>query len=278
MQLTPQYGTIPIITFDGPPDAVLEPALRQYRRLVGILETLDAEQWAHPSRCEGWSTKDVIAHLESATAFFGYSIACGVKGEPTELLATFDPVASPPQLIAGTRAQPPQEVLERFATTVETFTTALTSLDADGWLARAEAPPGHLAVGAVVQHGLWDSWVHERDILLPLGLEPVEEADEIRACLRYVSALGPAFALTRNPEATGVLGIDVSDPDVSFVVRADRHAAVLDATGGADLTLTGDAVDLLESLSIRRPLGQEVPEDASWLVAGLAETFDRAPG
>lgn len=61
MQLTPRYGPVPIIVLDGPPGAVLAPALRQYRRLVDTLASFTDDQWSNPSRCEGWPTKDVIA-------------------------------------------------------------------------------------------------------------------------------------------------------------------------------------------------------------------------
>lgn len=128
----------------------------------------------------------------------------------------------------------------------------------------------------VVHHALWDSWVHERDILLPLGIDPVEEPDEIEACLRYVAALGPAFALTRDPGATGVLQVRATDPDHSFVVQVDGHAAVRTGGGDADATVTGPAVELLESFSVRRPLDRPVPSGAAWLVSGLVETFDGA--
>lgn len=101
MQLNPRYGDDPVITFDGSPAAIAEPTIRQRRRLAAALATLDDEQWAHPSRCDGWSSRDVIVHLDSTNAFWAYSIVAGLRGEPTQLLATFDPVASPAELVDG---------------------------------------------------------------------------------------------------------------------------------------------------------------------------------
>ncbi|MDX6717717.1 MAG: hypothetical protein QOH30_4275, partial [Baekduia sp.] len=37
---------------------------------------------------------------------------------------------------------------------------------------------------------------------------------------------------------------------------------------------SGRAVDLVDMLSIRAPLGQPVPEDGRWLLEGLATVFD----
>ena len=43
----------------------------------------------------------------------------------------------------------------------------------------------------------------------------------------------------------------------------------------ADLTLTGDAVELLEALSRRRPLDAEVPAEMAWMLDGVAEVFEQ---
>jgi uncharacterized protein (TIGR03083 family) len=42
-------------------------------RIANHLAALSEADWSHPSRCEGWSTKDVLAHLASSEA---YHAAC----------------------------------------------------------------------------------------------------------------------------------------------------------------------------------------------------------
>ena len=119
--------------------------------------------------------------------------------------------------------------------------------------------------------------LHERDILLPLGIAPAEEADEIAACLRYAAALGPAFAVNNGTAVRGLLGINVTQPSMSAVVEVgDRvHVRTTSDTSPA-VTLTGGAVALLEALSIRMPLQQSIPEEHRWMLTGLAEVFDVA--
>lgn len=39
---------------------------RERAALADLLETLTPEQWEHPSLCEGWSVRDVAAHVISA--------------------------------------------------------------------------------------------------------------------------------------------------------------------------------------------------------------------
>jgi uncharacterized protein (TIGR03083 family) len=214
MRLTPRYGADPIITLDGSASEIRGPMVRQRRRLAAVLASFTDEQWAHPSRCEGWSNRDVVVHLDSTNRFWAYSIAAGRRGEPTRLLATFDPVVSPAQLVAASHDVPPGEVLDQFTASTESLVDLVASLDDHEWSVLAEAPPGHLSVSAVCHHALWDAWVHERDILLPLGVAPEEEADEITACLRYVAALAPAFAISRG--TAGLLSMSPSPRSLSW--------------------------------------------------------------
>ena len=114
--------------------------------------------------------------------------------------------------------------------------------------------PGTSASSALAHHALWDSWVHERDIVLPLGRTPVEEHDEIAANLRYVAALSPAFALNAGSVERGTLAVDVTEPDVSFVVEVDDRVSVRDGHDvTADVRFTGNAVELLEALELPVP-------------------------
>lgn len=275
MLLTPRYGTDPVITLDGPPGAIAGPVIRQRQRLAAVVASFDDGHWAHPSRCDGWSGRDVIVHLESTNTFWTYAIAAGLRGEPTQFLATFDPVASPAQLVAGSSGVSTNEVLDRFVASSDSLVGLLESLGDDDWSSLAEAPPGHLSISAVAHHALWDSWVHERDILLPMGIAPDQEDDEVAACLRYVAALAPALAINSGINDTGTLSIAATNPDISIVVEIGDRVVVRDGTTVADLNLAGDAVDLIEALSLRRPLDEPGAASSSWILAGLSEAFDR---
>lgn len=279
MQLAPRYDATPIVSLDGPPSGVLAPTARQWRRFVDVLSAFDEAQWSHPSRCEGWSNRDVIVHLESAAAFWGFSVVQGVNGEPTRFLATFDPVASPAAMVRDARDRSSAEVLERFVRSTEGFLSVLEGLDESDWESLAESPPGHVTVASLAHHALWDSWVHERDVLIPLGVDPVVEADEVVACLRYAAALSPAFAVNNGAVGGGRLVVDATDPAVRCIVDVGTEVRVRtwrddDAVGDGDLVLTGSSVDMVEALSMRRPLGQDVPAATAWMVDGLAEVFD----
>ena len=273
MQQSPRYGADPVIVLDGSPAAILEPVTRQRRRLAEAVTPFTAEQWARPSRCAGWSNRDVIAHLDTTNGFWVFSITSGLRGEPSQLLLGFDPAATPAQLVAASDGVPTSQVLDQYLASTDTLLDLLASLDDADWSTLAETPAGHLSVSAVAHHALWDSWVHERDILLPLGDTPDEEADEIAASIRYVAALSPALALNSGAAARGAFAIHVTDPDLDVVVDVGDDVLVRSGEAEVELTLTGDAVGLLEALSIRAPLDQAVPPSASWMVSGLAEAF-----
>ena len=276
MQLTPRYGEPAVLDVQPGFGDVAPPLLRQRARLAATLAGLDADQWAAPSRCEGWSVQDVVTHLVTTNQFWAFSIRSALDGAPSRLLATFDPVVSPAEMVAAARSQTSSEVLAGFVDTNEALADAIGAVGDDGWSTPGEAPPGHVALHAVALHALWDAWVHERDVVLPLGLTPVEEDDEVTGCLAYAAALGPAFAVTRGETRRGTLAVRATDPDVRLVVEAGESVVVRsgDAPAGAPY-LTGPAVELVEALSFRAPLPCPAPEADAWLLAGLAEIFDR---
>jgi uncharacterized protein (TIGR03083 family) len=273
--LTPRYGDHPVLSVEvrTPGD---HPILRQRRRLEELLTGLSPEEWQQPSRCAGWTVQDVVTHLVSTNGFWALSIQAGLRGQPTQLLAAFDPVVSPAQMVDQVQGTPVEETLEGLMASHAALTEVVDGLAEADWDVLAEAPPGHLPVWLVADHALWDCWVHERDIVLPLGHQPVEEPDEVLTCLRYAAALGRAFEACRGTLEPGTVVLDASDPDARVVVTAGADAVHV---GGGPVPSgaargEGDAVTLLEMLSAR-DAGQPVPTAVDALTAGLATVFDQ---
>jgi uncharacterized protein (TIGR03083 family) len=274
MQLTPRYDDAAFLRVDLPLGHPGGPLLRQRRRLIAVLGDLSDAQWATPSRCDGWSVRDVAAHLVSTNQFWAFSMGAALAGEPTRFLATFDPVASPAELVDSTRAQPPAEVLQQLASTTEELAAVVETVE--DWSILGEAPPGHVPLRAVALHALWDGWVHERDIVLPLGLDPVEEPDEVLGCLAYSAALSPAFAVATGRGDRGAIAVAGTDPQIHLVVEVADGVVVHDGEAPADaLHLSGPSVALLEALSRRGGHRLDAPEHQRWLLDGLATVFDQ---
>jgi uncharacterized protein (TIGR03083 family) len=278
MKIAPRYDGPPAVRIDGTPSAIGAPFLRQRRRFAHELASLSPAQWAAPSRCEGWRVQDVAAHLGGVDPFWNLAITSGLAGEPTRFLASFDPKATPAAMVDAVRETSPSDTLAAYVSANEALCATVESLDDAGWDAMAETPVGHIAVSALLHHALWDSWVHERDVLVPLGIAQDAEPDEIVASLRYAAAVSPAFALQSSPDRVGTLALEVERPSARIVVSVDGDVRVAGGDVPTDaLVLRGDAVEVLDALSVRAPWRQPIPEDKAWMLAGLTDVFESTP-
>jgi uncharacterized protein (TIGR03083 family) len=275
MKISPRYDGPPLISIDGPPDDQLAPVVRQRRRMEVMLADLSAEDWQTPSRCEGWTAQDVISHVIGVNKFWELSVREALAGTPTRFLVGFDPAATPAQMVGAMRDLTTEEVFDQFVASNDGFLGVLSGLDADAWMTVAETPPGHIPIRLLASHAVWDTWVHERDIALPLGLTPPIETDEVIAAMRYAAALSPGFLITQGRDCTGWFGVEVVDLETSFALEVGNSVAVHDgdAPAGAPI-LRGDAIELVEALSIRAPLPDAAPPEWRELLVGLVTAFD----
>jgi len=110
---------------------------------------------------------------------------------------------------------------------------------------------------------------------LPLGLSPALEADEVQACLRYAAALSPAFAISDGRACAGEFGVEALGPDCALALEVGESVALRDGVPAAGAPcLRGDAVELVEALSLRGPLPSAAPPEWRQLLGGLANAFD----
>jgi uncharacterized protein (TIGR03083 family) len=274
MQIAPVYDRT-LLTMNGGP-AIAPATVRQRRRLLDVLGSLADEQWAAPSRCEGWRVQDVAAHLAGVDPYWLASITAGLAGEPTQFLRGFDPKATPAAMVDAAGVKSPAETLAELRAATTALCDLVEGLDEAALSKVAESPPGHVAIRDLLHHALWDAWVHERDVALPLGLVPAEELDEIAASLRYVAALNPVFAVMSGMATDATLVVEATDPHVRVVVSvAGDSVLVHDGDAPEDAVhVRGDAVELTEMLSARLPFDRDVPESRSWLVRSLADMFE----
>lgn len=274
MQISPRYDGPPVLDVEYTGD-VLMPLLRQRRRLLDTLRGLDDEQWATPSRCEGWTVQDVVSHLVGTDQFWAFSFGAGLRGEPTRVLVGFDPVATPAQMVEGMRALPFQEVLTQFTEKIDALQATLSDLEPHQWDLLAEAPPGHLRLRVAALHALWDGWVHERDIVIPLGLISTEDDEEIGLVLRYAAGLSPAIGTIAGVVQAGKAFVSGTEPSVSLCVEATTSVRVYDGVGDGPC-VGGRSVELIEGFSHRAELPHDLSPDDGWFLDGLAKVFDRS--
>jgi uncharacterized protein (TIGR03083 family) len=273
--VSPRYEGPPIISITGALDDQLAPVSRQRRRLESMLVALSLEDWGSASRCEGWTVQDVVAHVVGVNAFWLASVRAGLAGEPTRFLAAFDPVETPALMVAQMRELTASQMLNQLTRSNDALLDVIAKIDDGGWAMLAEAPPGHLPIRLVAHHALWDCWIHERDIAIPLGLSPPTESDEVRSCLSYVCALSPALAIGSGVSVIGEFAVQADDPTFCCVLEIGETVAVRsDVTTRTAPCLHGDAVTLVEALSIRAPLPASAPTEWLQLLKGLATAFN----
>jgi uncharacterized protein (TIGR03083 family) len=277
VQLGPVYGDRPLLVVDLPPTGAVHPVVAQRRRFQASLADLDEADWRRPSRCEGWTVQDVIIHLVGVNQFWALSVGAGLAGEPTRYLATFDPVETPAQMVAAAAGQAPAETLAAFVDSNEAFLALVEGLADDELELFAEAPPGHVPIRRLADHAVWDSWVHERDVFLPLGRTPVEERDEVLAGLRYDSALAPGLGIMYGLAPAGDTSIEATDLGERFVVSVGDDQVRVHAGPPADgaPVVEGAGVELLELLSVR-DTGNPAPPGVATIMEGLARVFGQS--
>lgn len=277
MQLSPRYLDRPLVRLDGEPSAIAHPTMVQRQRLADTVGALDDDDLLAPSRCEGWSGADVLAHLDGTNRFWSMSLAAAIAGTPSRVLDGFDPVATPAAMVDAGRDRSTSEVVGTFIESTNQLVNDIEAIPAEAWGTLGEAPPGHMTLAGVLHHALWDSWIHERDVLVPLGSTPVEAPDEIRAALRYAVALSPAIDVSSPQRRTGQVVVVGRDPDVAFAVSVGDDIVVTACPDPGDhgVVVRGSSAALVEAFSARGPFPSPVDDSWGWLLDGLAGAFDQ---
>ena len=231
--------------------------MRHRDRFTDALASLTDEQWSATSRCDAWSNREVVCHLVDVDMYWTYSLESGRNGEPITYLRDFDPVATPQALVDSKTSLSTAEVFDAFTTNGATFRKAVESLGDNEWDALCEAPIGHVTARVMLAHTLWDSWLHERDILLGLGAVGDPEPDELAVVTWYSLLFGGAQGgVVDDEHAVGSLPTEPIDaqlqfddlPDTPLRLAVDRVVYV----GPADAPrASGSAVDFVEAVTGR---------------------------
>jgi uncharacterized protein (TIGR03083 family) len=176
---------------DFDPGHLLDVFGGQRQRFVAVLQGFGPDDWAAPTRCGVWSAHEVVRHLCDNNM---RAAAIGPDDRTLDITAGFDPRITPRQLLAASAGEPPGATLGRFvATTEERFALDRARL-AQGRRFDVRMPYGPVDWTVRVLHGFWDSWLHERDVLLARGMEHPTDADAIVYATAYGVFIAAAVA------------------------------------------------------------------------------------
>jgi uncharacterized protein (TIGR03083 family) len=151
---------------DFDPEHLLEVFGEQRRRFAAVLQGFGPGDWAAPTRCPGWSAHEVVRHLCDCNAI---GAAAGPDDRTLDLTAGFDPRTTPSGWLTASAGEPPEATLSRFVATTGELLAVLRARLAQNRRFDVRLPFGPMDWTVFVLHGFWDSWLHERDVLLPRG-------------------------------------------------------------------------------------------------------------
>jgi uncharacterized protein (TIGR03083 family) len=228
---------------DFDPGHLLDVFGGQRQRFVAVLQGFGPDDWAAPTRCAVWSAHEVVRHLCDNNM---RAAAIGPDDRTLDITAGFDPRITPRQLLTASAGEPPGATLSRFvATTEERFALDRARL-AQGRRFDVRMPYGPVDWTVRVLHGFWDSWLHERDVLLARGMEHPTDADAIVYATAYGVFIAAAVAsvfgdpvqekLMLSGDGGGVFDLDSRDGVTLAVTRVTTvgpsAAQVTDALAG----------------------------------------------
>jgi len=178
---------------DLDPHHLVEVFGEQRRRFTALLQGFGPDDWAAQSRCAGWSAHDVVRHLSDCNAI----VAGAGPGDRTlDLAAGFDPRITPSGWLSASAGESPEATLRRFVATTEELLAVLRARLAQGRRFDVQMPYGPRDWTVLVLHGFWDSWLHERDVLLARGAEHPTSGDATFYATGYGVFIAAAVAST----------------------------------------------------------------------------------
>ena len=157
---------------DLDPGHLLEVFGRQRQRFVTVLRGFGPGDWAAPTRCAAWSTHDVVRHLCD-----GNAAVAGADDHALDLTAGFDPRSTPRGWLTASAGESPRATLGRFVTTTGELLALMRDRLARRQRFDVRLPYGPMDWTIFLLHAFWDSWLHERDVLLARGSEHPTDGD-----------------------------------------------------------------------------------------------------
>jgi len=262
------------IRFLFDPPATLCALAGQRRRFGSTVATLTVDELAAPSRCEGWTVADVLRHLVWVDA----TMRRLWSGDESPAVR-FDPRTTPNDSVNADRSVPDDEIQRRYLASTETMIVELESADPERFGHPSLSPAGLVPWWLSAVHQGWDSTVHERDALAPLGRAVEAVSDEMVPCLAYSLVLAALF------DRRGHLDVQIGTsrlsrgggPVIAWATAAGtgEHIANLDGSDDGVTVLSGDPAATIDALCGRGSITDTLKGDRSVIdrLNGLARYF-----
>lgn len=239
----------------------------QHERMIATWESLSTEQWNQRSRNADWTVHETARHVADVIE----AIASQVSDEPWPFEEVpFDPNSTPDLWLAQSASDSPDRTIERYAKVADRYRAGIRERFAAGYTGTGLTPYGPAHWTMAVVHGFWDAWIHERDIGVPLGMDPTGTAEERRLAALYGLLLAAIPA--RMMEMPFEVEVRFTGP-VEIAARAaheDGAVTSVERTGTSG-ELIGDLCRSVDALAGRGSSVAEVLPGAPDLLGTVAE-------
>ena len=263
-----QQGDVRVV-LDVAPAEVTAALSRLWQRISDGVDALAPEEWEQPTRCSEWRVVDVVNHLADAGLWVTTCMDALRDGRSTAIFVNFDPISRPKQL-TDAADRTPATARRRLAEAFDGMRARVASLDDAGFREiHIETPLGLQPPAVALSHLAWDTWLHERDMFLPLGREVPELADDVRLAALYALRMEAYIQTLMHREVHAGLALRgaLDETLLLDVTSAEVRIEVLrDGNGTAPATRTllhADAATAVDALSGRGDVAAalEGPED-----------------
>jgi uncharacterized protein (TIGR03083 family) len=252
---------------DFDPEHLLGVFGEQRQRFVTALQGFGPDDWAAPTRCADWSAHDVVRHLCDTNA-----IITGTDDRRLDVSAGFDPRITPREWLTASAGESPDATLGRLAATTEEMVVLSRARLAQGLRFDVRLPYGPMDWTVLVLHAFWDSWIHERDVLLARGAQHPADDDAIVYVTAYGLFLAAAVASMFGDQVQEKLQLG---GDGGGVFDLDSRGAV-NLTVSRVTTAGPPAAEVADALAGRSPVAAvlgDLPANSRTALSHLADFF-----
>ncbi len=209
-------------------------ALRtSYTSFAQVMGELTPEQWEAQSLCPEWDMRGVLFHAAVIEeGLLGWRPG---DGNPFAAMGRIGDELAP----LGNQA-----LLERFVTVTADRLVELEAMGDEEFAADSITPVGPATYGRFMEIRVFDLWVHERDVRVPLGLPgddsgPAAEIalDEVHASMGYI--VGKKIGLADGSSI--VFELSGGTPR-TIAVAVEGRAKVVDAVAAPTVTVRMDSL------------------------------------
>ena len=201
-----------------------------------VIDGMNAVQWRAQSLCPEWTAQGVVVHVTTIeTALLGWRPG----GE--------NPFGAMPDIFAELTALAPAELAARYHAVVAKRLFELEAMTDAEFDAPSFTPVGQATYARFMAVRVFDMWVHERDIRVPLGLSGIDNdtaaemsLDEVEASIGYIA--GKKIGV---PDGKGIAFHITGPVHRDIFVKVDGRATRVPALEHPDTVVTTDSLTFM---------------------------------